>query len=136
MPQSVREQIMQAIAKAADDSQRAMLLIMLGLADMMDNVCDTVKETATSVAEFRTSFDAHDAHERAWRAANFHNIPPADHVADHGFTARERVRRAADQELVNEAKKGAANKLGGLLVELGKVVLLLAAGGLMHRLLG
>lgn len=134
---------MQAIAKAADDSQRAMLLIMLGLADMMERVEDGVNETASSVSSLcrdftshQTKFAEHDKWEKEWRDEHFKGIPAEVHVSHHGFVARESQRRADDKALVTEAKKGAANKLGGVLVDLVKVVLLLAAGGLMHRLLG
>lgn len=111
MPQSVRDQIEEAIRNAADKGERVMLMIMLNLADTMLDVRDTALDTARVVGEIHKGFAG---------------IAPQTHVDDHGFVGEQRQRRATDKVLVEEAKKGAAHKLGGVMVEVVKVVLVAA----------
>lgn len=136
MPQGIREQIEQAIRDAADAGERTMLLIQLSLADMMSSVRDATEETAKAVSSLRADFGEHDKQERIWREANFRDIDPPTHIADHGFTARERIRRAEDKALMTEAKKGAASQLGKVAVDVIKVGIILAAGGYLSKLFG
>ena len=123
MPQSVRDQIMAAIAEEVDNGRRAVLLILLAIADQMDGVRETVlglvnkfDDLEAKVDTLTRGFSVHDRDEVEWRASMFGNLTPPIHIDDHSFVAEARNRRAEDRVLMTEAKKAAVGQGVKLLV--------------------
>lgn len=95
MPQSVREQIMGAIAAAKDEGQRVMLLILLAIADQVAEVREMTSETASRVSAMAGTLTRHDDAMRG--------IAPEQHIGDHalvGEIGSERRQASEDRRAI------------------------------------